>query len=96
MIHQHNPQRHRWMTLRGRDVRVGTVPVGTIVALPKQGKVIVEAWLPREIAAARKEKGRWVSVFVAGGGHLAQVRCLADGKRLRIADHHLVRHAEAA
>ena len=95
MLNQYNPQRHRWTTLRGQELRIGVVPAGTIVALPKQGKVIVEAWLPREITAAKKEKGRWVSVFVAGG-HLAQVRRLADGQRLRIADHHLIRHGEAA
>ena len=96
MLNQYNPQRHRWATLRGRDVRVGSVPVGTIITRPKQGTVIVEAWFPREITAARKEKGRWLSVFVAGGGHLAQVRRLADGQRLRIADHHLIRHGDVA
>ncbi|ARJ65968.1 hypothetical protein WV31_10040 [Magnetospirillum sp. ME-1] len=92
MIHQYRPQRFRRAVLRGRAVEIGTIPIGSIVALA-QGRVIVEAWLPREITASRRVDGRWRSAFVAGGGHLAQVRRLSDGKRLRIADHHLLRAA---
>jgi len=90
MINQYRPQRFRRAQLRGRDVEIGTIPVGEIISLPG-GRVIVEAWLPREIGAGRFDRGRWANAYVAGGGHLAQVRRLADGKRLRIADHHLLR-----
>lgn len=86
MLNQYDPQRHRLSTLRGRSVRTGTIPLGTIASLPDHGRVIVLAWLPREIGAARKKNGRWRSSFVARGGHLAVVRRLSDGECLRIAD----------
>lgn len=87
MFNQYNPQRFR--IVNGR--RVGTVPVGEVIYLqdvqPLRGFVgqvacrepwIVEAWLPRFVSCA----GR----YMAGGGHLAVVRSLRDGRRLEVAD----------
>jgi hypothetical protein len=90
MLNQYDPQRHRPSTLRGRSVRTGTIPLGTIASLPDHGRVIVLAWLPREIGAARKENGRWRSSFVARGGHLAVVRRLSDGRSVSVSDHLLL------
>lgn len=41
---------------------------------------MVEAWLPRELGAARKVAGRYESPRMAGG-HLARVRSLRDRRR---------------
>lgn len=49
--------------------------------------MIVEAWLPRQIGAARKIAGKYIDGYAARGGHLAQVRCLETGERKLIADH---------
>lgn len=92
MIHQYDPQRFRSATLRGKPVRIGTIPIGTIVEL-RDGRAIVQAWLPRRIGAGRRTARGWEDAFIARGGHLAEVRRLSDGRISRIADHILLRAA---
>lgn len=96
MIRQYSPQRFRYETIRAanisRTVAVGTIPVGTVFywagSSRKPSPHIVEAWMPREIGAWRRgHDGRWQPTYVANAGHLAQVRCLANGRRRQLADH---------
>jgi len=93
MLRQYSPPRFRYQPVGNRLLPVGTVPVGTIFQSVNRDtgrgrKLIVEAWLPREIGAGRRDfDGRWASSYVARGGHLAQVRCLATGERKLLADH---------
>lgn len=104
MLRQYHAPTFRFATLtnpatgRARQVRVGTVPVGTIVTLrdplgrpARHGTVEVLAWLNREIGAARRVNGRYENAVVAGG-HLALVRDLATGTTRLVADH-ILRHA---
>jgi len=92
MLRQYHPPRFRYEVIRNRVLAVGVVPVGTVFRSTDEWgrtrKLIVEAWLPREIAAWRQDRqGRWVSCYVANGGHLAQVRDLSNGRRKLFADH---------
>ena len=108
MLRQYGPQCHRVETLPDGSRRVvGTVPIGAIfrmvVRLTPYGRpvlrpYIVEAWLPRRVSGYRvvgfDRARRYEDVFVARGGHLARVRCLADGSRTTMADHLIVRAVE--
>lgn len=85
MMRQYRPQRFRMTRVGSWDRPVGVVPVGTVAWLP-EGKVIVDAWLPREIAAWRRVDGNWQPTFVASGMWRAQCRHLADGRRIVIVD----------
>ena len=100
MLRQYRPQRFRYERLRdGRNHAVGTVPVGTrfrmVVsangAKARLDSFIVEAWKPRRISGVpmRGKDGSRThgDVFVAGGGHLAQVRCLSNGRTATMTDH---------
>lgn len=93
MIRQYEAGRHRVETIRGRLRRVGTQPAGTICRLPG-GRVIIEGWIPRDYQLC-EGRGRWRTVRIRGG-HLAQVRFLATGRRALIADHHLLDKEDAA
>lgn len=93
MLRQYNPQRFRYQEIGGRVRHVGTIPVGTIFRSTNEmrldlgeRKLMVEAWLPREIGAGRRRNGRYENTFAAGG-HMAQVRDLSNGKRFTLADH---------
>ncbi len=86
MIRQYNPQRFRTAEIGGRIRNIGTVPIGT-VAIVRGRKVQVEAWLPREYAAA--VGGRFVTKRIAGG-HIAQVRDLATNRTGRLSDAWLI------
>jgi len=92
MLRQYGPQRHRYEQIRGRHIAVGTIPIGSIFRLMPRGArpiaYIVEAWLTR--AYARCDRTGRVS-FLARGGHLAQVRDLASGHRVILADHIIMR-----
>ena len=108
MLRQYGPQRYRMEDLPDGSCRpVGTIPIGTvfriIVKLGTDGRphlrsYIVEAWKPREIGAGRVVRTGnprfYASCFVARGGHLARVRCLADGSRTTMADHLIQRAVE--
>ena len=100
MLRQYGPQRHRNERLpNGRDMPVGTIPIGTTFrmvtsangARTRVATFIVEAWLPRRIGAGsfRNADGcrTYADAFVARGGHLASVRCLANGRVATLADH---------
>jgi hypothetical protein len=94
MLRQYAPQRHRYEHIRGRDMIVGTVPIGSIFRLStpytrRPRAFIVEAWLTR--ACPRRDPAGTVSYF-AHGAHFAQVRSLADGRRAIFADR-IIRHA---
>ena len=90
MLRQYHCSPHRLVEVGGRRLPVGTVPVGTIRKL-SGATVIVEAWLPRECHAVRRDRqGRWASSFYARGMFLAQVRRLADGRRALVSDIHLI------
>ena len=83
MIYQHNPQTFRTVYLRNRELRIGTVPVGSIIYLQdglgpfgpqsrhwspvRRNPWIVESWHPREIGAAGKRNGNYESTFGAVG-----------------------------
>ena len=106
MMRQYGPGRHRLEMLAGRLRPVGTVPIGTIARVGvsphtmKTRPVLVLAWLPREITAARG--GHWTfgrlcgptwhppeSRYMARMGHLALCRDLRTGKTELISDHFL-------
>jgi hypothetical protein len=94
MNRQYNAQRFRPQVIGGRVCRVGTVQIGQIVDLPAricanrhERRVIVEAWIPREYAAAYRtaDGGVWRSTWMVGG-HLAMVRTLSNGRPRIISD----------
>ena len=102
MIRQYGPGRHRLEMLAGRLRPVGTVPIGTIARVRisrhdgKTRALMVLAWLPREITAARA--GYWTpgptwhppeSRYMARMGHLALCRDLRTGKTVLIAEQYL-------
>ena len=93
MLRQYHCSPHRLAKAGGRRLSVGTVPVGAIRKL-NGAVVIVEAWLPRECHADRRDRhGRWASSFQARGMFLAQVRRLSDGRRTLVSDTHLIERA---
>ena len=108
MLRQYGPQRYRMEDLPDDSRRpVGTIEVGKIFRLvvrltpygrPVLRPYIVEAWLPRRISGYRvvgfDRPRRYEDVYVARGGHLAGVRCLADGSRTTMADHLIARAVE--
>jgi hypothetical protein len=78
MLHQYRSQRFRWLTLGGRSVRVGTIPVGTIAYI-QDGM--------RPIGGVRQPlvcRNPWI--VESWQGHLATVRSLRDGRRRQVAD----------
>ena len=100
MLRQYRPQLFRYEGLRdGRTHAIGTVPIGTkfrmVVsangAKPRLDSFIVDAWKPRRISgvAMRSKHGSRIhgDVFVTNGGHLAQVRCLSNGRTATMTDH---------
>jgi len=94
MLRQYASQRHRYERIRGRDMAVGTVPIGSIFRLStpytrRPRAFIVEAWLTR--ACPRCDPAGTFSYF-AHGAHLAQVRSLANGRRAIFADR-IIKHA---
>jgi len=94
MLRQYRPQRHRYERIRGRDIGVGTVPIGAIFRLTapharRPRTFIVEAWLTRAYARCDRT-GRFS--YLAHGAHLAQVRDLANGRRAIFADR-IIMHA---
>jgi len=94
MLRQYAPQGHRYEPIRGRDMIVGTVPIGSIfrIRAPQARRprtFIVEAWLTR--AYARCDRAGTFS-YLAHGVHLAQVRDLANGRRAIFADR-IIMHA---
>jgi len=94
MLRQYRPQRHRYERIRGRDMAVGAVPIGSIFRLraPHARRpltFIVEAWLTRAYARCDRT-GRFS--YLAHGAHLAQVRDLANGRRAILADR-IIMHA---
>lgn len=107
MLNQYNAQRFRYKPLpSGRTVRVGTVPVGTVVYLQDginplssfphwpvcRNPWIVEAWTNREYFPC--VAGRPSTLFMLGG-HLAIVRSLRDSRTVKVADWLLLRCVEA-
>jgi hypothetical protein len=94
MLRQYAPQRHRYEHIGGRDMAVGTVPIGSIFRLStpharRPRTFIVEAWLTRAYARCDRT-GRFY--YVAHGAHLAQVRDLANGRQAIFADR-IIMHA---
>jgi hypothetical protein len=99
MFYQYGAQRTRRHTFpSGYQVRVGTVPVGTIVYIQDglrplggfrgpfvfRNPYIVESWHNREYFPAIK--GQHPHKVYMQGGHLATVRSLRDGRRHQVAD----------
>ena len=94
MLRQYRPQHHRYERICGRDIAVGTVPIGAIFRLTapharRPRTFIVEAWLTR--VYARCDRAGAFS-YLAHGAHLAQVRDLANGRRATLADR-VIMHA---
>jgi len=91
MLRQYFPQRARHASVAGRAVMVGTVHAGTVTHYRGE-RIIVEAWLPCECHAGRFDNVArvWASSFHARGMFLAQVRSLANGRRFRLSDVHLI------
>lgn len=97
MLRQYSPGRHRYETIRGRTLAIGTLPIGTIYrARPPYGgrsrSFIVEAWLPREYASIDQNARTARSTYLGRGGHLAIVRDLGNGALTQLADHHIRRY----
>jgi hypothetical protein len=93
MLRQYSPPRQRYVTIRGRNIAVGTVPVGEIFryAPPRAARTRtyrVEAWMTRSYAREGRT-GRFS--YLARGGHLALVRDLANGRQALLADA-IIRH----
>jgi hypothetical protein len=93
MLRQYSPPRHRYVTIRGRTIAVGTGPIGelfryapTRAARPRTYRV--QAWMTRAYARADRT-GRFS--YLARGGHLALVRDLATGRLALLADA-IIRH----
>jgi hypothetical protein len=98
MIYQHHAPRYRHRRIAGRDCKVGTVEVGTILYLQdgvrplsglsqhapivRRDPWIVEAWHNRRTYRRLMP----ANTGYASGGHLATVRSLRDGRREMIAD----------
>jgi hypothetical protein len=92
MLRQYAPPRFRYAEIRGRRLMVGTIPVGSIYRYqaPRAARpraYIVLAWLPRAYAQADARNGRTGFTYLAGGGHLALVRDMADSRQALMADH---------
>jgi len=96
MIRQYHAQRF----LAGTSPRaIGTIPVGSILYIQDRpsrhtspsfrNPWIVEAFVPREVGAAKKVDGHYVSTFMAGG-HLAVVRSLRTNERRLASDTYLL------
>lgn len=92
MQHQYHPQRFTIREIGGIARKIGTVPVGSILRLEAGTKIRVEAWLPRDYPVYRN--GRFTKKRIAGG-HMAQVRRLADNHLFTISDVFLVNAPEA-
>lgn len=93
MFRQYSPPRHRYETIRGRDLAVGTVPIGEMfryapTRAARLRTYMVEGWMTRAYARADRS-GRFS--YLARGGHLALVRDLATGRRAMLADA-VIRH----
>ena len=93
MLRQYSPPRQRYETIRGRNIAVGTVPIGEIfryapTRAARTRTYMVEAWMTRAYARADRT-GRFS--YLARGGHLALVRDLATGRRAMLADA-IIRH----
>ena len=87
-MRQYAPPRQRYEVIRGRNIAVGTVPVGEIFRYaPTSGArartYMVEAWMTRAYARADRT-GRFS--YLARGGRLALVRNLANGRQAMLAD----------
>lgn len=96
MLRQYSPGRHRYERIRGRDIAIGTIPIGTIYRIHdertrRSRSFIVEAWLPREYASINRHNRTASSTYLARAGHLAIVRDLGNGSRTKRADH-FIRH----
>lgn len=89
MFRQYHCSPHRLVTVRGKSLPVGVIPVGAICRLYRSRRscsaaadlkysdtVIVEAWLPRACAAGRFDPRatRWENSYHATGMFLAVVR----------------------
>lgn len=102
MLRQYKPPRGRLVRLQAanitRNVMVGTIEVGAILRpnkdfpLPGRGPWIVEAWMNRTYSAHHKgPDGKWQDVQMLGG-HIAQVRSLANRRHHAfLSDHHIRR-----
>jgi hypothetical protein len=94
MLRQYSPQRSRAVYLRNKSYRVGTIDIGE--TFHWNGRLcMVAGWFPREIGAAAKVDGRYVSRKVAHGGHLALVQDVRSRRTFPLADHHIMRALEA-
>ena len=93
MLRQYSPQRHRYETIRGRNIAVGTLAIGEIfryapTRAARTRTFMVEACMNRAYARADRT-GRFS--YLARGGHLALVRDLATGRQALLADV-IIRH----
>lgn len=92
MLRQYAPPRFRYAEIQGRQLPIGTVPIGSIYRYkaPRARRprtYMVMAWMPR--AHARIDRAARTADFsyLARGGHLALVRDLANGRLALMADH---------
>ena len=83
MQRQYNPQHFHFEIIGGKSRAVGATPIGA-VRLTSRGKVLVLAWLPREIHYPKR------SYFNLRSGHLAIVRNLATGRTQKMAEQYLM------
>jgi hypothetical protein len=89
MLRQYGPtgSRFRYTDTPRGPMACGVLPTGTIcrpvVNRQQIGRVIIEAWEPRDYTAFRN--GKAVNVRIRGG-HIAHVRHLTTGQRFRLSD----------
>jgi hypothetical protein len=84
MLRQYCPPRFRYAQIRGRNLIIGTVDIGTIYSYrpPRAGRAqryMVMAWLPRAYSRVDRSSRRTDFSYLARGGHLALVT--ESGKR---------------
>lgn len=92
MLNHINPAgRFRYATRLGALRATGTLPAGTIAHLGRHDAVMVEAFLPREIAAWRRTTIGWASTYVMNACDRVVCRRLADGRRVVVPYHRLLR-----
>lgn len=91
MLNHINPAgRFRYATRLGAFRGVGTLPAGTIAHLGRHDSVMVEAFLPREIAAWRRVGRGWASTYVLNACDRVLCRRLADGRPVIVPYHRLL------
>lgn len=90
MLRHYNPAgRFRIEKALGHRRMLGVVPAGTVLTVGGS-TVLVDAFLPREIKAWRRDGAGWASTFVGNATDRVACRRLSDGTTMMIPYHALL------